>query len=294
MQRKIDLIKTIRIFITVVEEQSFSGASEKLNLATSAISKNVADLESYYDCKLLHRNTRSMHLTAEGEIFINEFKDILAQLDSLKMGLNRRKSTISGRLKITSPENAQGLGIDQKISEFIRRYPNIKVCWRQQNRQVNLVEEGIDVAIRIGKLEDSNLIAQTFSKVENLTVASPDYIKKYGMAQHPEELVNHECIIEVSNRKPWRWRFIENSVEKTVAVSGELEVDKGEAVAFFAAQGHGVARLPSFMMRDYLDSGKLIPILTAYNTTPLEVSLVYPENRLSNPAVTAFIKFIRA
>ncbi|MDP2561400.1 LysR family transcriptional regulator [Psychrobium sp. 1_MG-2023] len=294
MQRKIDLVKTIRIFIAVVEEKSFSGASEKLNLATSAISKNVADLESYYDCKMLHRNTRSMHLTAEGERFIVEFKDILAQLDSLKMGLNHRKSTISGKLKITSPENAQGLGIDQKISDFMCLYPNIQVSWHQQNKQVNLVEEGVDVAIRIGRLEDSNLIVQTFSKVENLTVASPDYIEKYGIAKHPEELPNHKCIIEVSNRKPWRWRYIENNSEKTVAVSGELEVDKGEAVAFFAAQGHGVARLPSFMMRDYLDSGKLVPILQDFNTKPLDVSLVYPENRMSNPALSAFIEYIRS
>ena len=293
MQRKIDLVRAMRIFMAVVEARSFSGASRKLNLATSAVSKSVSDLEDYYDCKLLYRNTRAMHLTFEGERFLAEFKQILNQLDELKTGLDARQRKIAGKLRISSPENAQGLGMDKKICAFKRQYPDVSVSWLQQNRRASIVDEGIDVAIRVGKLTDSNLIARQIARVDNLIVASPAYLQRYGRPEHPRELVDYPCIIEVSTQSPWRWEYLDNSEQHYVNISGGLELDKGETVAYFAAQGHGIARLPQFMLQSYLDSGDLVPILEEYWTEPLEISLVYPHNRLSNPALNAFIEFIR-
>lgn len=293
MQRKIDLVKAMQIFMAVVDAKSFSGASGKLNLAISAVSKSVSDLEAYYDCKLLYRNTRTMRLTFEGERFLGEFKHILNQLDELKTGVSVRKKEVVGKLRISSPENAQGLGIDKKISAFKRQYPDVIVSWLQQNRRASIVDEGIDVAIRVGKLVDSNLIAQQIARVDNLLVASPAYLERYGRPSHPSELVDYPCVIEVSNRYPKRWNYIDNGQAHHVEVSGSLELDKGEMVAYFAAQGHGIARLPQFMLQSYLDSGELVPILREYWTEPLDISLVYPGNRLSNPALSAFIDFIR-
>ena len=277
-----------------MEEESFSGASGKLGLATSAISKNVSDLEQYYECKLLHRNTRSMHLTAEGMHFVTEFRRVIAQLDGLKASVFQRKGVVAGKLTITSPENAQGLKIDYKLSRFLQLFPNVELRWLQQNRRFNVVDEGIDVAIRVGLLEDSDLIVQSFTSVENQFVASPEYLHQHGTPLHPDELTNHQCLIEVANRRPFLWRYLEEGIEKSVEVSGSLELDKGETVAFFAAHGHGIARLPSFMMQQYLDSGELVTILPRFNTKPLEVSLVYPKNSLSNPVLTAFLEFMRS
>jgi len=293
LQRKIDLVKAMKIFVAVVDAKSFSGASGKLNLATSAISKNVSDLEDYYDCKLLNRNTRNMHLTSEGQHFLDEFKRILAQLNELKTGVSTRKNKIAGDLKITSPENAQGLGFDKKISDFILQYPDVNVIWHQQNRHTNIVEEGIDVAIRIGKLEDSNLIVQKISQVDNLIVASPTYLKKYGVPSHPSDLSHFPCIIEISNAHPWSWPYIENNLQNNVAVSGKVKLNKGETVAYFAVKGHGIARLPRFMMQEYLERGELIPILESYYTEPLDISLVYPKNSQNNVVLSTFIKYIR-
>ncbi|MGB0834802.1 MAG: LysR family transcriptional regulator [Psychrobium sp.] len=293
MQRKIDVVKAMRIFLSVVEEKSFSGASGKLGLATSAISKNVSDLEEYYECKLLHRNTRSMHLTAEGSHFVTEFKDVLAKLDGLKSSVFQRKGVVAGKLTITSPENAQGLAIDAKLSQFLQQYPNVELRWLQQNRRVNIVDEGIDVAIRVGRLQDSDLMVQSVATVDNMVVASPSYLKQHGVPEHPEELAQHQCIIEVANQRPLLWQYCEDETVKTVSVSGTLELDKGETVAYFAAQGQGIARLPSFMMQKYLDSGELIPILSEFSTAPLEVSLVYPKDKLNNPVLTAFIEFMK-
>ncbi|WP_119860816.1 LysR family transcriptional regulator [Pseudoalteromonas sp. MSK9-3] len=293
MQRTIDLIKAMRIFLTVVEAHSFSGASGKLNLATSAVSKQVSDLEAYYGCKLLLRSTRTMHLTAEGERFVIEFKTILSQLSVLKDSVQSRKEQVVGRLKITSPENARGLMIDEKIARFMAAYPHVKVCWQQLNDQVNVIDEGVDVAIRIGALADSTLVAQRFAQQEVLMVASPQFLKQHGTPVHPKDLTKLPCIIEVSNRQPWRWRYCEGGEVHTVTVTGDLELNNGETVAYFAAQGHGVARLPRFMMKSFLDSGQLVPILTEFITPPLEVSLVYAQARLTNPALNAFIHFIK-
>lgn len=293
MQRKIDLIKAMRIFLAVVEEESFSGASGKLGLATSAISKNVSDLEQFYDCKLLHRNTRSMHLTAQGTHFVAEFRKLIAQLDGIKSNVFQRKGEVSGKLTITSPENAQGLAIDEKLCRFLTLYPNVELRWLQQNRRANVVDEGIDVAIRVGRLKDSELIVQSVATVENMVVASPSYLKLHGEPSHPEELSQHQCIIEVANQRPLLWQYCENETVKAVSVSGQLELDKGETVAYFAAQGQGIARLPSFMMQQYLDSGELIPILSEFSTAPLEISLVYPKDKLNNPVLTAFLEFMK-
>lgn len=287
-----DLLRAIQVFIAVVENGSFSAASGKLNLATSAVSKKVSELEDYYQCKLLNRSTRSMNLTADGKHLMAEFKALLNHLNSLKEGVSERKNKVIGELKISTPENAIGLGIDRKISQFMKLFPNVAVSWQQQNKVVDLIEDSVDVAFRIGKLSDSNLLVRHYSEVENLFVASPEFIKEYGSPTHPTELPHFQCIVETANRMPWRWRYQENGIEKRVNISGKLKLDKGETVAFFAAQGHGIAHLPSFMMQGYLDRGELIPILSDYNTEPLKVSMVYPHSRSSNSALNAFIEFV--
>ena len=170
MQRKIDLIKAINIFLTVVEHKSFSAASGQLSLATSAVSKNVSDLERYYGCKLLLRNTRTMHLTPDGERLVIEFKQILQQLAQLKVDVLTRKNTVQGELTISTPEHAKGLGLHALVSDFIKLYPNVNVTLLEQNRQAKLIEEGIDLAVRVGQLEDSNLIAIKWGQVDNLFV----------------------------------------------------------------------------------------------------------------------------
>lgn len=289
-----DLLKAIKVFLAVVDCGSFSAASGKLNLAISAVSKNVTELEAYYQCTLLNRSTRSMNLTPDGRHFVTEFRALLAHLSALKEEVNERKNKVVGELSISTPENATGLGIDQKISTFMQLFPNVAIAWQQQNKRVDLIDEGVDIAFRVGKLADSNLLVRQYSQVENLIVASPAFIKKYGEPSHPSELSDFPCIIETANRLPWRWRYLEHGQEKTVTVTGKVQLNKGEMVAFFAAQGHGIARLPSFMMQQYLDRGELVPILSNFNTEPLQISMVYPHSRLSNPALNALVEFFLA
>jgi len=287
-----DLFKAMRTFVLVAEKQSFSAASRELNLVTSAVSKQVADLETHFSTQLLYRTTRTMHLTNEGEYYIEQFKDIIARIDDLEDIANQRQQKIAGHLHISAPQGSASLGFLQSASDFLKHYPNVRISWMFMNRFANMAEEGIDLSIRVGELPDSNLIARRYSAISVYFVASPEYIHKHGLPEHPKELLQHQCILDSSNRLPGRWRYMENGVEEHVAVDSFLAVNDGEIAAKFVADGHGIAQLPTFLMQSYLDSGQLLPILTDFEFAAAPVSLVFPANKLINPTLRTFIDYL--
>lgn len=287
-----DLFKAMRTFVLVAEKQSFSAASRELNLVTSAVSKQVADLEAHFSTQLLYRTTRTMHLTNEGEYYIEQFKDIIARIDDLEDIANQRQQKIAGHLHISAPRGSASLGFLQSAGDFLKRYPNVRISWMFMNRFANMAEEGIDLSIRVGELPDSNLIARRYSAISVHFVASPEYIHKHGLPEHPKELLQHQCILDSSNRLPGRWRYMANGVEEHVAVDSFLAVNDGEIAAQFAADGHGIAQLPTFLMQSYLDSGQLLPILTDFEFAAAPVSLVFPTNKLINPTLRTFIDYL--
>lgn len=292
MKRKIDLLKAMRTFLVVVEEQSFSAAALKLNLVNSAVSRQVSDLETYFDCQLLYRTTRSMSLTAEGHYYLEQFQQVIGQLDSLESHAQRQQDRIAGHLRVTAPENSGRLGIQHSISGFLKTYTEVKLSWLLVNRYVNLVEEGIDLAIRVGELEDSGFIARHYMDLNIMFVASPEYLKSHGEPSHPKELVQHDCIIDSSNSQPGKWAYLEAGKLRQVAVTSNVDINSGELVADFAATGHGVAFLPDFLIQSHLDSGKLVPILEDFKIKPVPVSLVYPANRIVNPALKKLVQYL--
>jgi DNA-binding transcriptional LysR family regulator len=290
--RKIDLLKAMRTFVIVAEKESFTEASRVLNIVTSAVSKHVSDLEAHFSSQLLYRTTRAMHLTSEGEYYLEQFKDIVARIDSLEDISSERQQRIAGHLCVSAPQGSASLGFLNSTSEFMKLHPEVRISWLFLNRFVNMVEEGIDLSIRIGDLTDSNLIARRYSSINVHFVASPEYIERCGMPEHPKELSKHQCILDSSNRQPGRWRYNEQGGEHNIAVNAFVQANDGEVAAKFAADGHGIANLPTFLMQQYLDSGELVPILREFEFESLPVSLVFPANRLMNPALRALIEFL--
>ena len=211
VKRKIDLVKAMRTFQTVVELQSFSAASRQLNLVTSAVSRQVSDLEKHFGCQLLYRTTRAMHLTAEGSYYLEQFKDVLLRLDELETSANERQQRIAGHIRITAPYNSGKLGAVGILSDFLKQYPEVKLSWMLVNRYVNIVEEGFDLAIRVGELADSSLIGRKIDEMNILFVASPDFLATHGSPNHPKDLTNIPCILDGSNRQPQKWRYRDES-----------------------------------------------------------------------------------
>ncbi|MBW3139130.1 LysR family transcriptional regulator [Ferrimonas balearica] len=289
-----DLVKAIRTFVNVVAHQSFSAAAREQGLVTSAVSRQVAELESHYGCQLLTRSTRTMSLTAEGEYFLAEFKAILARLDQLELGAGDRRNKVSGLIRITSPLHSAQLSLQPSLSRFMAKYPEVSLSWLLANRSVNLLEEGVDLAIRVGELPDSSLVARRFTTVSVVFVASPDYLARHGTPDHPRALVHHRCLVDNSNPQLARWRYQEGGREHQIRVPATVEVNKGDLAGQFAADGHGIAQLPQFMVQQYLAEGRLVPILQAYALTPQPVSLVYPANRTNSVAVQALIEHLMA
>jgi len=296
VMRKIDLLKAMRTFVMVANKQSFSAASRELNLVTSAVSRQVADIEKHFACQLLYRTTRAMHLTAEGEYYIERFKIVIAQMDELEDMAHERQQKIGGHISISAPSGSTSLGFMQSTSDFIKQHPDVRVSWMFVNRFVNMIEEGVDLAIRVGELPDSSLVARQYRTMKVHFVASPEYLQGHGTPMHPKELNQHQCILDTSNRQPGRWRYLERGNEKKaeqhMAVQAFAAANDGVIVARLAADGHGIAQLPTFLMQDYLSSGQLVPILQDYEFTSAPISLVYPANRMMNPALRALINHI--
>jgi len=290
--RKMNLLKAMRSFVIVAEKKSFSEAARELNIVTSAVSKQVSDLETHFSSQLLYRTTRAMHLTGEGEYYLEQFKDIIGRIDNLEDIASERQQQVSGHLCISAPQGSASLGYLQSTSDFIKQHPDVRISWLFLNRFVNMVEEGVDLSIRIGELADSRLIARYYASVSVHFVASPQYIKQHGLPLHPKELSKHQCILDSSNQIPGRWHFNEKGVEQNISVTAFVQANDGEIAAKFAADGHGIAFIPTFLMQAYLDSGKLVPILRDFELEPAPISLVFPSNRLMNPALRALIEFL--
>lgn len=287
-----DLLKAMATFRKVVEQSSFSGAAKELNVVTSAVSRQVADLEKHLGCKLLQRSSRSMTLTEEGREYLDGINKILDHVSRLEQNMSERQNIVAGELRITSFLNSQALGLQARMSQFLKLYPQVKLSWLIVNRNVNLIEEGIDVAIRAGKLPDSGLVAREIGMIQLHYVASPDYLNRHGAVQTPADLASHQCIIDTSNQNYGRWTFKGKEGLSHVKVSSAIEVSNGEAASAFAADGLGVAWLPDFLVASYIDDGKLVRVLPDYDTAPVPVSLVYPANRVMKPAQRAFIDFL--
>lgn len=292
MKRKMDLLKAINTFIKVADKNSFTAVARELNIVTSAISRQVADLESHFGCQLLYRTTRAMHLTAEGEQYYKEFREITEKIELLESKDEALDGTLKGQIKVSAPQGSEALGFLDAACEFLKQNPQVKVSWMFVNRYVNMVEEGIDLSIRMGELEDSSYIARRYKAVDINFVASPHYIETHGKPEHPSDLVKHLCITDSSNRQPNKWRYYENNKEQYVKLTSYTDTNNGETAARIAANGNGIAYLPSFLTQKYLLTGELVPVLQAYEFESLPASLVYPANLMMNRTLKAFVQFI--
>ncbi|WP_286267150.1 LysR family transcriptional regulator [Thalassotalea atypica] len=290
--RKIDLLKAMKTFTVVVECGSFSKASKELSIVTSAISKQISDIEQHFSAQLLNRTTRAMHITAEGEFYLKRFNEILAKVEELENISKSRNNKISGKIRISAPVDSESLGIFKRASEFVKLNPQINISWVFVNRFVNMVEEGVDISVRIGTLSDSNLIAKSYGSTHIHYVASPQYIDSHGVPKHPKDLSQHRCILDTSNQEPYRWRYNENGIKKHIQLKPFMEVNDGVSAAKLAAEGHGIAFLPTFLMHDQLNSGMVIPILRDFEFEPSPVSIVYPYHLQHNSVIKSLIDYI--
>lgn len=286
-----DRLAAIEAFVAVAEAGSFSRAAEKLTMAKSAISRQVSALETELGARLFHRTTRSLTLTEVGSGYLERASRILADLEEANLAVTQLQSAPRGRLRINAPMSFGFLHLAQALPDFLAQHEEVTVDLMMNDRFVDLVEEGFDVAVRIGAMEDSSLVARKLAPIHLLVCASPDYLSKYGTPTTIAELKQHQCLGYLGHQT--EWPFVDRTGKAiTVPIQGRLTANNGDALRVAALKGAGLVYLPSFLIGDDLRSGALVPITLDAKPKSLTLSAVYPHARHLSPKVRAFVDFL--
>jgi len=281
-------LEELEAFIAVVDYQGFGNAGEKLGVAKSMVSRRVTELERRLGVQLLQRTTRRQSLTDSGRVFYHRATQILADLNEAEQYVADAQCQVSGRIRLALP---LGFGVSQMavpISDFLAEHPDIKIDIDLNDRQVNLVEENIDLAIRIGELADSNLIARRLASVPFATCASPDYLARHGEPRHPAALSDHEVLVYSNVAVGRQWSFQEGGKTVSPRVKYRLTANNGEFLAAFACRGSAIVTGPLAFLQRYIDDGDLVPILEQHTRAAVGMYAVYPPGRLISRRVKVF------
>jgi len=277
----------MRCFIRTAETGSFSAAGRDLGLGQPNVSRHVASLEAYLQTRLLHRSTRKLSLTPEGERYYRDARRILEAVEESESAF-RENVTPTGLLRIACPTALAHSFLVPQIPGFLARYPALTVDLQINDRYINLVDEGAELAIRIGHLEDSALRARRLGMFKRVCVASNQYLAEHGTPETPEALKKHNCLIYtlLTTGATWSFRDIH------VPVSGRLRVNSPEAVQNLVNAGVGIAQGPAWLFYEGLENGNLRQLLTDYTASPVPIQAVYVANRLLPKRAIVFMDFV--
>ena len=287
-----DKLSAMRAFAKVAESGSFSIAARLLGRSKAVISKQVAMLEGALSVQLLVRTTRQVRLSEVGRSYHERCVQVLAELDELESNVQQSQSSPRGVLRVAGPQTFAELHLSAAIREFLRRYPELKVELVLTDRVVDLVDHAFDVAIRVGQLEDSSLLARRLASSSIVTCASPAYLARRGAPRTPEQLSEHDLVIDANLRQPGTWRFRRGTRTVNVRVSGRLQVNSAVMVRHFLVSGAGIGLCPEFVVRDDLEAGRLVPLLAEFSGYDLGVYAVYPHTRHVPSRVRVFVDFL--
>ena len=286
-----DHLSRISIFISVAKNESFAAASRDIGITTSAVSKQVQNLEHALQVKLFNRTTRQVSLTEEGAIFFERSLRALEDLKEAEEQIHELKENPKGPLKVSVPHSLGVNYLVKEIAAFAREYPDIHLDVSFDDRMVDIVSEGFDLVIRIGKLNDSSLIAKRLAPCPFAVCASPEYLKKNGNPATPDDLAKHNVFAYTRNTglHEWRYRDVTGNAGQ-VSLKGTFKSDTGYMMCETALQGIGVAILPIFYVAEHLKTGALVKLLPEYRTSPdRDIHAVFIPNRYVSTRLRLFI-----
>lgn len=290
-----DTLTRIRAFIDVVEAEGFSAAARKIGRSKALLSKYVRELEDELGALLLNRTTRQFSLTEAGHTYYRTASDILKEIDNLADLVRENNTDLKGKIRVSVPRTFADADIGQSLIDFSAENPDLNLEIIADDRFVDLVEEGFDVAIRITKLEDSRLIARKLATFKLAICASPDFVKNNGPLNHPSDLAKVQCIIDTNGRHLSNWRFEEpNGTAFSVSVTGPIEINSPLAAMRAGVQGLGVVLLPDFVAKDQIESGQLISLFEEYIPADRGIYAIYPHRRYLPAKVRSFVDSLAA
>lgn len=288
-----DRLAHMEVFVAVVEAGGIGAAADRLGLAKSAVSRRLAELEARLGATLIHRTTRRLNLTDDGRAYYARCVGILADLDEAEAAVRQAQVALRGRLKVTLPLSFGLLHLAPLIREFMDRHPELRLELDFNDRQVDIMQEGFDLAIRIARLEDSSLIARRLAPIRSGVYASPDYLARHGTPRTAADLKDHACLVYSNPRDPDVWRYTApDGRGGAVGVQSRLCASSGEFLLEAALAGWGLILSPTFYVHGALKAGRLVPVLTDHAWPELSAYAVYPPTRHLSGRVRAFIDFL--
>ena len=284
----------IRAFVQVFDSGGFSSAARQHGRSKALLSKYVTDLEDYLGVRLMNRTTRKLSLTEAGEAYYREASQLLQQLDDLDSSILDQTAAPRGLLRVSTARNFGEMILAPVIYSFVADHPEVTLDLRLEDRFVDLVDEGIDVALRISAAQDSSLIARKICDMEHKAVVSPVYLDAHGTPRRPEDLRNHACVVDTNLQGQANWRFVDKSETISVHVNGPVKVNSPLSARDAAIQGLGIAMLPGYLVDPMIREGKLVQILHDYVDFGSSLQAVYPHRRHLAGKVRALIDYLVA
>jgi DNA-binding transcriptional LysR family regulator len=290
-RERLDLLD-VGLFMRAAALANLSAAAREFGLSPAVASARIAGLERMLGARLLHRTTRRVSITQEGEIFAAHARELLDAADAARASVGQAREHPHGRLRVTMPSSLGRQHISPLIPEFLRAYPGVSVDLRMTDQIVDLIDEGIDLAIRIGALKDSTLVAKKLASNRRVLCASPAYLAAHGTPRHPADLAGHECVILADQRD---WSFVTPTGVIDVRVSGRLVTDNGEVIRDALAAGVGIGLKSTWSVAPLIASGELVTLLDDYPLAQtVAIWAVYPSRAFVPPKTLAFIGFLAA
>ncbi|WP_120497124.1 LysR substrate-binding domain-containing protein [Kiloniella sp. EL199] len=276
-------------FVAVAERKSFTDASRHLGISTAQVSRQINVLEGRLNVKLFYRTTRKVSITETGQIYYNHCRQILDSLEEAERVVTDLNQSPQGRLNLTAPVTYGENVIAPLINDFSKQYPDLRISLALTNHKLDLVAESYDLAIRLGQLEDSTMIAKRLSSRTNYICASPEYLKENSKPRNLTELDQHNCLRGTLDT----WRFEENGKTRQIRVKGNLQCNSGWSLVDAALKGIGLIQLPDYYVQLYIETGKLVPILDHFRSSDEGIWAIYPHNRQLSSKVRLLIEHLK-
>lgn len=288
-----DTLTSMKVFAAVVDCGSFAAAADRLEISRSMASKYISHLEEHLGTRLLQRTTRKLTLTETGSVYHERCAQILADVTQAEEGAAHQTDAPRGTLRLTVPVSFGLLHMGPLVSEYLKRYPDVRIDVLLVDRRVDLIEEGLDLAVRIGAMPESGLIAKRLGSDRLAIAAAPDYLRLYGEPKTPADLARHNCLTYSYAASGNEWRMTgRDGLQHTVKVSGRLRASNGDMAKLAALEGVGLIRQPRFLIGDELRAGRLVEVLRHYHSEELGIYAVYPSRKHLSAKVRVFVDFL--
>lgn len=280
-------------FTRIVENGSISAAADAQQIAKSAVSRRLSDLEQRLGVELFHRTTRKMHLTDSGRSFYQRALQILEDLQEAELQVSQAHQTLSGSLRIAAPLTFGLMHLGPAINDFQQQHPQVMCDIDFNDRTIDLMQEGFDLAIRIGRLDDSSLIARRLAAITTVTCANPDYLAQHGTPMQPHELIQHHCLSYNYLDDPNIWQYIDQHQQTlNIRINPYIRANNGDYLMEAAIAGLGIIRQPVFICYKAIEAKQLIPILSDYHTPAFNAYALYPPTRHLSARVRHLVDFL--